>query len=246
MNSAQIFIVALGLLALGAVACNGDTIVQGPGVTNGINASGTGRATGTPDVAILQLGVELEQPTVEGARSAAAQALEGVLASLRGNGVAEADIQTVQFNVSPQHDFLPPAGPNEPGRQVLRGYRVTNVIRAKVRTITNAGKVIDDATRAGGNAVVVRSLSFTIDDPTALREQARQDAVADARKRAEELARHGGVGLGKLLSIVEGGSQALPQPNVVRAPSTGSDTLTPIQPGELEVVVTVNALWSIE
>jgi uncharacterized protein len=211
-----------------------------------VTVNGTGRAIGTPDVVVLQLGVDVEQTTVEAARDAAARALEGVLQSLRSNGVADKDIQTVQFNVQPVYDFVP-ASPGQPQRQTIRGYRVSNTVRVEIRQVAQAGKTIDDATRAGGNQVVVRGVSFTIDDPAELQKQAREEAVKDARARAGELASHSGVDLGKLLSIVEvsGGTPIIP--SQVRAPATGvQDASTPIQAGELEVVVTVNAVWAIE
>ena len=249
MNRTRIVAAALGLLALLSIACdNGDTVITSPdGGTAGVSVNGTGRAVGTPDVVVLQLGVDVEQPTVEAARDNAARALEGVLQSLRSNGVDEKDIQTLQFGVQPVYDFIP-ASPGQPGRQTIRGYRVSNVVRVKVKQIAQASKTIDDATRAGGNVVIVRSVSFTIDDPAELQKQAREEAVKDARERADELARHSGADLGKLMSIMEvsGGSPVIQSP--VRAPATGSsqDASTPIQAGELEVVVTVNAVWAIQ
>ena len=247
MNRTRIAALLMGSAALLAVACgDGDTVINSEAGATGVTVNGTGRAVGTPDVAILQLGVDVEQPTVEAARDAAARALESVLLSLRGNGVEEKDLQTVQFSVSPVYDFTP-AGPGQPSRQTVRGYRVSNTVRATIRQIAQAGKAIDDATRAGGNVVVVRGVSFTIDDPAELQKAAREEAVRDARDRAEELARHSGVGLGRLVSIVEvSGGQPIIQ-NQLRAPATGvQDASTPIQGGELEVEVTVNAVWAIE
>ena len=247
MNRTRIALAAAGLLALVAIACdNGDTVINSqPGVT-GVTVNGTGRAVGTPDVAKLQLGVDVEQTSVEAARDAAARALEGVLQSLRSNGIADKDIQTVQFNVQPVYDFIPGA-PGQPGRQTIRGYRVSNTVRVTIRQIAQAGKVIDDATRAGGNQVVVRGINFTIDDPAELQKQAREEAVRDARERAAELARFGGVDLGDLISIVESSGGGPIIEAQLRSPAAASqDASTPIQPGELEVVVTVNAVWAIQ
>lgn len=245
---------AVALLALGAAACNGDTIVQGPGGVNGINVNANGSATGTPDVAVLQLGVEVEAPTVEAVRDAAATAQTAVIDSLKSNGVTDPDIQTQQFSINPQYDVAgsQPVAPGAisppvaPGRQVIRGYRVSNLIVVKVKDLSKVSKTLDDATRAGGNSTIVRGISFTIDDPEELMAQAREEAVEKARAQAETLARLSNVSLGKLISISEsGGPQPLPYLN---APRTGSATQadTPIQPGELQVVVNVNALWAIE
>ncbi len=225
--------------ALLATACSdGDTFVDaGTNQTFGISVSGTGRAVGAPDIAILTLGVSAERPALEPARAAAATAQKAVIDSLKANAVAEKDIQTVQFNVQPQYD--------SPGRQqVLRGYRVSNVVRATLRKVDTAGKVIDDAVAAGGNAVVVNGISFSIDDPTEMRAEARAGAVADARAKAEQLARASNLKLGRAISISEGGAQPLPFARA--ATSLAAEASTPIEPGELQVSVTVSVLYAIE
>jgi uncharacterized protein YggE len=242
----RVLLLALAALAVVNVACSGEetTVVQTTsGTSAGISVNGTGRVFGAPDVVLLQLGVRVERPTVAAARDQAALSMQSVIDSLRANGVADKDIQNTRFSVAPQYDFTPDRV------QTIRGYQVNNVVSAKVRKVDTAGKVIDDAARAGGNDVVVQSINFTIDDPTALREQARRLAVADARTRAEALAGHSNVGLGKVLAIVEGSASTPPEPYLVpalRAPQTGADVASPIAVGELEVAITVNVLYAIE
>jgi uncharacterized protein len=225
------------LLVLG---CTGDTVVNSSASQPGITVSGTGKASGTPDVVFLQLGANVENSTVAAAREAAATAMQGVLNSLKANGVEERNIQTSQFSIQPQYDF---AG----GARTLRGYRVVNVVTAKITRIDTVNKAIDDAAAAGGNAVTVQSISFAIDDPTKLQAEAREKAVQQARGRAEQLARDAGVQLRNPISINEGSQQVVTQISAPRAvaPATG-DSSTPIQPGELEVIVNVSILYGIE
>jgi uncharacterized protein YggE len=246
MKSFRTMLAAVGLAALLVTACagEGDTIVQSPGAMNGINVTGTGRVTGTPDVVQLNLGVSVERPNVEEAREQAAQSQQRVIDSLRSNGVESRDIQTQQLTVQPVYDFVP-GTPSAPGRQTIRGYMVSNTISAKVRKIEDASKVIDDATRAGGNDIQVHGFNLAIDDPTALQNQAREEAVAEARRQAEELADHAGVGLGKLISLTESGGPAYPFPADARS-AAALETGTPIEAGELEVVVVVSAVWAID
>jgi uncharacterized protein YggE len=230
----------LGAVALLSLACAGDTQITTTSTqTAGISANGTGRVYGSPDVVTLRLGVTVEMSSVAQAREAAANAMQGVIDSLKRNGVDDEDIQTVQFTVSPQYDFG--------GRvQTLRGYRVDNVVSAAIHEIGTAGKAIDDAAAAGGNAVVVQSISFGMDDPTELQKQARELAVAQARERAGELADHAGVGLGKLLSISEDMQFVSPPDRfAISTPRTG-DVATPIEAGELAVVVNVTLLYGID
>jgi len=227
---------------LSACSGGGDTIVNSEGATTtGINVSGTGRASGTPDTVVLQLGVQAEARTVAEARDLAARAAQGVIDSLKKNGVDDRDIRTVQFDIQPQFD----AGVR--GTPTVRAYRVSNVLSVKVRKIDNAGKVIDDAAAAGGNNTVVQSIAFSIDDPTKLEARAREAAVKEARDKAEQLAKLGGVKLGNPITITEGGG---PQPIFINAaalvaPRTGGDS-TPIQSGQLDVTITVSVLYRIE
>ena len=231
--------VPLGLAAL-AVACTTENIeVQPPSQVQGISVSGTGEASGSPDLAILDLGVSAEGASVGEARSTAAAAMDAVLNALEGDGVAEEDVQTLQFRIEPEYEF-------PDGRQELTGFRVTNVVQAKVRDLDRVGEVIDDAAQAGGDVVQVQSLRFTIEEPEELRAQARQEAVADARARAEDLAEQAGVSLGRPVSIIE--SAAVPPPTFLEAAPFERDVqeATPIEPGELEVSITVDVTFAIE
>jgi uncharacterized protein YggE len=232
----------LGVAALVAAACEdgGDTIINSEGsTTTGINVTGTGRVFGTPDVVTLQVGVQAEATTVADAREQAATSATAIINSVRGNGVAAEDVRTSQFSIQPLYEVV------RGTTQQIRGYRVDNVVTVTLRRVDQAGKVIDDAARAGGNNTVVRSIQFSIDDPTKYEEQARELAVREAKVKAEQLARHGGVSLGDPITISEsGGYQPLFSSPVAR--SAALDTATPIESGQLEVTVSVSILYRIQ
>ena len=230
------------VVALVAVACGGgDTIVNpGSSAVTGISVSGTGRATAEPDLVLLQLGIEVERSTVAAAREDAAASQQAILDALQANGVDEDDIQTVQLSVGTRYDY---SSDNE---RVLRGYNVSNVVSITLRGVEGASAVIDAAIAAGGNNVVVRDIAFAIDDPTELREAARRDAVEDARERASQLADAAGIKLGRPISIVEGGFTPFQQRGDDDAAFDQAATATPIQAGELEILVRVNILYAIE
>ncbi len=208
----------------------------------GISVSGEGRASAAPDVAVLGLGVSAKAATVKAASSQAQEAMSDLLDSLEENGVQEKDIQTRQFSIYPEYDY-------RDGEQILTGYRVTHMLQVKVRDIDKAGEVIDDAVEAGGDLLQVQTISLTIDDTTALRSEARQEAVADAQARAEELATLAGVTLGKPTYITESVYTPSPLPPMPRAVGYAMEEVAPvteISPGELEVVVNVHITYAIE
>jgi len=207
----------------------------------GLSVSGEGRASAAPDVAVLGLGVSAKAPTVGAANGQAQQAMTALLDSLEANGIQEKDIQTTSLSIQPEYDY-------RNNEQVLTGYRVTHMLQVKVRDIDRAGDVIDDAVQAGGDLLQVQSISFTIDDTTALSSEARQKAMADAQAKAEELASLAGVTLGEPTYITESTSTPYTQPYYDRSVAYSAEAApaTEISLGELEVVVSVNITYGID
>lgn len=200
----------------------------------GIQVTGTGSVLADPDVAILNMGVSVERRSVKEAADEAAEAMEKVISSLKGRGVADEDIQTQNFSIQPQYDYVD-------GKQILRGYKVINTLRVKIRDLSSVGEIIDEVVIAGGNSLRVNSILFSIDDPGKAHEEARVKAMEDARRKAEILARESGVKLGRPISISE-----LVSPIPRGGYEWKEGVVTPIQPGTLEVKVTVSVVYSIE
>lgn len=230
------------LLAFVALACTSETTVLPPGQSaQGISVSGTGSVTGTPDVAVVTLGVEAEAESVGEAREDAAASMEAMIAALKDRGVADEDVQTTSFSVQPRYDF-------SNNRQQLIGFTVTNLATVKIRSIDDTGELLDAAIEAGGNLARVQNLFFTIDDPTALEDEARAEAMADARRRAETLAEAAGVSVGRPRSINEsGGPVPIAFEEIHAAGLPAQDfARTPIELGELEVRVDVQVVFELE
>ena len=206
-----------------------------------VQVSGTGIVAGAPDVVVLSIGVSVERDTVKQARTEAAEAMAGMIESLKGNGLLDPDIQTQHFSIYQQYDY-------SKGRREFRGYSVTNTVSAKIRDLNTVGNVIDDAAEAGGDLVEINSIQFTIDDTTKLKMQARVAAMQAAQAKAQTLATEGGVKLGKPISISESGDFYVPQPfNLDFARGEAASVAdTPIQSGQLQITVTVNVTYEIE
>ena len=206
-----------------------------------IHVTGSGSVVGEPDIATLRLGVSVEKETVAEAREAAAAAMTGVIASLKANGIADNDIQTERFSIHPEYDYTE-------NRRVLRGYRVNNTVSAKVRELEDLSEVIDSAAEAGGDIVVVNSIQFMIEDATALQTQARGLAVKNAEAKAQTLAEASGVKLGKPVAITETVSGGGPPIAFARSEEFAADSArssTPIEAGELTIVVNVTVVYEI-
>lgn len=227
------------LLALGSLSgCAGRSAqgVQYAPAETGIVVTGEGRADAAPDLAVVRVGVEARRPTMAEAREANATAQARLLEAVRGLGVAPADIQTEQLSLQAEYDYT------DAGRQ-LRGYLATNMVRVRLRDVSRAGAVVDATIAAGGDEARVDGVSFEIEDPTALRVEARRRAVADARVKAEQLAAEIGATVGEPIFIEETGV-AVPGPVMMRM-AAGADAATPVEAGTLETSVSVRVRWAI-
>ena len=209
----------------------------------GIWVTGEGKVTVIPDVAILSLGVEAQAITIAEAQSQAAGAMEAIANELDNHGIAQKDIKTRHFSISPVRRWV-----EKDGKEVLIGYRVNNMVTAKVREVENTGAIIDAAARAGGDYIRINSISFTVDDPTTYHEEAREKAMADAEAKAKQLADLGGVKIGEPTYVTESGG-FIPAPREyyqagAPMPAPAAPT-TPISPGETEIRLTVQVVYSI-
>ncbi len=256
----RIFALSLLVLAAGLVltGCNGSSAGNAAATTaskattaapsvivssqqEGIWVSGQGKVSAAPDIAILTLGVEVQDTSVAQAQAKAADAMTSIQAVLRDSGIAAKDIQTRYFNISQVTRWDP-----ERQESKVTGYRVTNTVTARIRNLDNVGKIIDAVAAAGGDYTRINGISFSIEDTTALLEQAREKAMADARAKAEQLARLAGVTLGSPTYISESGyTPRAPTPMIGKAESLAAGVETPISAGELEVYASVQVGYAI-
>ena len=207
-----------------------------PTSTGTIVVSGTGRVAVQPDVADLRLGVTVAKPTVEAARGEAAATMDAILRAVEGAGVARADVRTAMLSVQPRYDYRDGRAP------VLTGYEIANVVEVSVRDLSALGDVIDATLTAG--ATSMDALSFRLADPRPAEREARRQAMAEARSRADFLAEAAGVTVQGVSDIVEGQPVRPPGP-VAKAErmALAADAGTPVEAGTLEVAVTVSVTY---
>jgi len=207
-----------------------------PTSTGTIVVSGTGRVAVQPDVADLRLGVTVAKPTVEAARGEAAATMDAILRAVEGAGVARADVRTAMLSVQPRYDYRDGRAP------VLTGYEIANVVEVSVRDLSALGDVIDATLTAG--ATSMDALSFRLADPRPAEREARRQAMAEARARADVLAEAAGVTVQGVSDIVEGQPVRPPGP-VAKAQrmALAADAGTPVEAGTLEVAVTVSVTY---
>jgi uncharacterized protein YggE len=209
------------------------------GEPTGITVMADGKASAEPDLAMINIGVENREAEAQEAARENNDRMTAVMAALQEMGVPKEDVQTVNYSIQAEIDWE-----NEEHRVI--GYVVNNSVLVKLRDMDAVGDVIDAVTEAGANNVY--GIQFTFDDASALREQARADAMANALKKAEALAQLAGVGLGKPRyiseSFVETSPYYLEQMYASQAGMGGGDG-APVSPGQREVFVQVQVTYDI-
>lgn len=201
----------------------------------GIRVAGEGSVSGTPDVLRFTAGVEVTADTVDAALSSANEAAHRMVDTLRQRGVAEEDLQTASVQVHPRY--------GERGEQIT-GYVVRQDLRVEVSDLDAAGGLISAAVEAGGDDARLSGVSFALEDDDALLAAAREQAYADASRKAEQYARLAGKQLGEVVSISEDVQQQDPMP-FGRATAETAASDVPISPGSTEVRVRAEVRWEM-
>lgn len=213
-----------------------------------ITATGTGEIYAKPDLASMTFSVISEGKTVNEAMADNVGKMNAVIASVKSQGVEEKDVVTAAFNISPRYDYMSECldmtmcKPGE--RRVLAGYDVNQSLMVKIRDLAKVGTIIEGATAAGANQS--GDLSFTIDDPDSLTEEARAKAIKDAKEKAAKLAAQLGVKLVKITGFNENGYRSpIYSMKAEMADVTSSGAIPSIETGQNKIEVSVNLTYEI-
>lgn len=208
-----------------------------PEARDTIAIAAEGKVTALPDIASISLGVQIERKTVAEAQKENTARMDAILAKVKELGVAAADIKTTNYSIYPQYDWVD-------GKQVDRGYQVVQNAEVKVRDLSRIGDILAAAGELGANQV--GGVTFTIDDPEELRQQARLKGLEAAKRKAEALAAAAGVRLGKIVGFSES-SGGFPTPIYFdKAMGLGGGAPAPsIESGTQDVVVSVSVSYEI-
>jgi uncharacterized protein YggE len=202
-----------------------------------LQVTGHGSVRVEPDIASVILGVDVIRPTLNEAQSDATTQMTAVLTALTSAGIADEDIQTVNYSVNIIRNYDPQTGaPAE-----IQGFQVSNQVNVTIREVERVGEILDAVVAVGANSIY--GISFYVEDTTDATNQARTLAVENARSQAEQLAAAAGLTLGRILTISEsyGGSPIYYDSMASQKAGGGA----PIQAGASEVVVDVHITFQV-
>jgi uncharacterized protein YggE len=242
-------VLAVGYAALSAAGTYGSSIQ--PSSYRSFYVTSQGKAVGVPDVAEFTFSVTTQGGTDLGTlQTQNTTAANKVIDFVKGDGVADKDIQTSGYDISPRYTACETAyssiAPCPP--PTIVGYTVSQNVDVKVRDFTKIGDILAGVVKNGANTV--SALQFTIDDPTSVEAQARADAITKAQAQAQAIAREAGFSVGRLLSVSTNNYQPVYRyAKNMAAPAGlgGASVPTPtIEPGSEEVQESVTLQYEIK
>ena len=205
-----------------------------------IEVTGEASVEATPDFARVTLGVTTTGKDAGEATAANAKATNALIAALKGDGLAPADIQTSSLSITPNFANRG-GGSSEP--PAIDGYTVGNMVTVTVRELSRLGALLDKAVGSGANAMY--GVAFGENNVSGLLDKARPLAFADARRKAEIYAAAAGSKIGRLLELSEQvGESPMPFPRRVYA-TAAMAAPTPVEAGQDKLTVTVTARFEL-
>lgn len=198
-----------------------------------IKVNGMGIINAEPDMAVINIGVVTESKDLQSAQKENALKSTALVSELYKMNIPRKDISTAVYNIEPQYDYIE-------GKQVFKGYRVTNIFNVKISELLKVGEIIDRSVASGANKI--NSIKFTLSNPSIYYNKALTLAVRDASLKAKEIGETLGVEVNSIpSSIVELSSNQLyeeaPTMKVLSA-------ATPIEPGQITVTAKIEAVFN--
>lgn len=221
-----LFAVVVSAFAIAGGIARADDLPQ-------ITVTGEGTVSVAPDTATLRAGVITEAKTAQDAGHANAGAMSALMTAVKDAGIPAGDVKTFGYTIRPVYDN------GRPARERIVGFQASNSVLLTVRDLSKVGSLIDRLVAAGANDL--GGVDFIVSDSSKALDPAREQALADARRKAELYAKAAGVKLGSPLMISEQTGEPPPiYPMRMRA--AGAPPQTPIATGEqsLHVFVTVS------
>ncbi len=144
-----------------------------------MTVTGNGKVVANASYVQLQIEVSTQGENVQQAQQENASIMNRVIQSILALSIPRENIQTATYSIAPLYDYVD-------GKQVFKGYEVTNAISVKVPDTNLVGVVIDTAVENGANRI--SSIQFKIDNADVYYQQALSLALHNAQMKANTIA----------------------------------------------------------
>ncbi len=238
---AVLFAAFMLLLVIGQIRAfpNNASLIGSNNNQHTITIPAEGKITAVPDTATVNASIVTQAATAQDAQSQNNAKADKIIAFIKNQGIADKDIQTTNYNVAPQYNF-------PKNTRNLNSYTFNQTLTVKVHDFSKLNVILDGVTANGANEIT--GVSYGFDNPDALKEQAREAALANARAQAQKLADATGLKLGKVITFSETNNTPYPIPYAVGAPMArgAANSDTQIQPGSQEIDAQVSVTYEVQ
>ena len=228
---------ALGIVAVALGGCTQTVSAPPANTPHTVTASGSGTVHAAPDEATMSFGVSKSSGDAKTLLADTAAAADKIVAALRKAGVADKDIQTQNVSLFPQTNFVG-------GKTVVTGYQASIDVSVRVRDLTRLGDIITAGNTAAANTVSGPSFDIAADSP--LNAQAIVKAVADARSRAESMAKAAGASVGRVISISDSTPAPIQPFGFASAAKPSTAPGVTINPGQVDVTSNIVVVFELK
>lgn len=214
-------------------------------------SDGTGEVTYTPDTALIYLSVNKTALTQDAAKEQANEVINKITEELKKLGVAEKDIKTTGFSVGPNYGNEPISADAEVTTQLMiaperpttgKGYTASVNLEVRVKPLDKAEQAIDIATKGGATQVGTYQMVMDEEKQKELEDQARIEAIKNAKEKAKSLADAAGIRLGRVVSVQDN-TGGYPRPMLMKMEAAGqafdAAAQTQLNPGENTISISV-------
>jgi uncharacterized protein len=239
VNVALVIVILFGLFGIGALIRHSNAVVSARVVT----VSGEGKTTVTPDVAMLSFAVVSQGSNPQTLQEQNTEKINKAVAFVKSQGVADADIKTTAYNLYPRYRY-----DQAQGESSISGYEINQTVTIKIRVLGNIGKIVGGLPAAGINQI--NSLEYSLENPEAQRDKAREEAFKNAYQKAAAMAQQNRVRLARVISFSESGDMG-PVPPMYYERMANQDAkgmgggLPNFEPGSEEVTIRVSVVYEI-
>ena len=204
-----------------------------------VSVTANGSAAAAPDIAHINTGVQTEAPTARDAMAANSALMNKLIDGLKAAGLDAKDIHTTSINLNPRYTQQ-----RDGKLPIINGYFAQNQVRITVRDIKKLGDYLDASISLGANQV--NGISFDVSAAETLRDDARKQAMINARRRAELYATAAGASLGQVIAISETAQQSGPRPMPASAMARSAAAPVPVEAGEMQLESIVYVTWALK
>jgi len=246
MDKKQVFISSLLILAVTAIVIMTLVTVKKDNNQDRFSVVGSGKVYAKADIANISVGLKTEtKKTAAEATTDSTTKINNIIAEVKKLGIEDKDIQTSNYSLNPVYNYT-----NTKGQELI-GYEVDQTLTLKIRDLNKIGDVISKTTAQGANQI--GDISFTIDDESALKDQARALAITEAKTKAVLIAKQSGMKLGEIKSVVENSDpiitpMAYTNAKMDLSAAGGSAPISApsIQSGQNEIKVDVTLVYEVK